>query len=131
MATAVISDLHLGALNDADMLRRPEALERLSGTLASADRVVLLGDTLELRERPMAALLGIVRPVFERLAPALAGKPVTLVPGNHDHQLGEPWLAAAAAGRPGARLRERVARGAGRLRRPGRRARLVAARAAR
>jgi hypothetical protein len=31
--------------------------------------------------------------VFERLAPALAGKPVTLVPGNHDHQLGEPWLA--------------------------------------
>ena len=93
MTTAVVSDLHLGALNDADMLRRPEALERLTAALASADRVVLLGDTLELRERPMAALLGIVRPVFERLAPVLAGKPVTLVPGNHDHQLGEPWLA--------------------------------------
>jgi predicted phosphodiesterase len=101
VTTAVISDLHLGALNDADMLRRSEALERLSEALAGADRVVLLGDTLELRERPVAALLGVVRPVFERLAPALAGKPVTFVPGNHDHQLGEPWLARLRlAGRP-------------------------------
>jgi predicted phosphodiesterase len=101
VATAVVSDLHLGSLNDADMLRRPEALERLSAALAPADRVVLLGDTLELRERPLAELLGVVRPVFELLAPALAGKPVTLVPGNHDHQLGEPWLARLRlAGRP-------------------------------
>jgi predicted phosphodiesterase len=93
VATAVISDLHLGALNDADMLRRPGALERLTAVLERADRVVLLGDTLELRERPVAPLLEVVRPLFERLAPVLAGKPVTLVPGNHDHQLGEPWLA--------------------------------------
>ena len=55
MPTAVISDLHLGALNDADMLRRPGALERLVAALEGADRVVLLGDTLELRERPVAA----------------------------------------------------------------------------
>jgi predicted phosphodiesterase len=101
MRTAVISDLHLGALNEADMARRPEALERLVEALSGADRVVVLGDLLELRERPVAALLEVVRPVFERLAPALAGKPVTLVPGNHDHQLGEPWLARARlAGRP-------------------------------
>jgi predicted phosphodiesterase len=93
MLTAVISDLHLGALNDADMLRRPGAVDRLAAALERADRVVLLGDTLELRERPVAQLLHVVRPVFDRLAPALAGKPVTLVPGNHDHQLGEPWLA--------------------------------------
>jgi hypothetical protein len=101
MRTAVISDLHLGALNDADMLRRPGALERLTGALDGADRLVLLGDTLELRERPRAALLELVRPLFERLAPALAGKRVTLVPGNHDHQLGQPWLARAQlSGRP-------------------------------
>ena len=101
MPTAAISDLHLGALNDADMLRRPGAVERLAEALRPADRVVLLGDTLELRERPVAALLEVVRPVFERLAPALAGKPVTIVPGNHDHQLGEPWLARERlAGRP-------------------------------
>ncbi|MEA2419795.1 MAG: hypothetical protein QOE60_2001 [Thermoleophilaceae bacterium] len=98
MRTAVISDLHLGALNDADMLRRPGALERLIAALEGADRVVLLGDTLELRERPLAALLELVRPLFERLAPALAGKRVTLVPGNHDHQLGQPWLARAQLG---------------------------------
>jgi hypothetical protein len=99
--TAVISDLHLGALNNADMLRRPDALERLLDALGRADRVVLLGDTLELRERPVAALLAVVRPVFERLAPVLAGKPVAIVPGNHDHHLGEPWLARERlAGRP-------------------------------
>lgn len=101
MRSAVISDLHLGALNDADMLRRPGALERLIAALEGADRVVLLGDTLELRERPVAALLELVRPLFERLAPALAGKRITLVPGNHDHQLGQPWLARGqVAGRP-------------------------------
>ena len=83
------------------MLRRPGALERLSGALEGADRVVLLGDTLELRERPVAALLELVRPLFEQLAPALAGKRVTLVPGNHDHQLGQPWLTRAqVAGQP-------------------------------
>jgi hypothetical protein len=101
MRTAVISDLHLGALNDTDMLRRPDALERLIAALDGADRLVLLGDTLELRERPIAEALEVVRPVFERLAPALAGKRVTLVPGNHDHQLAQPWLARAQlAGRP-------------------------------
>ncbi|MEA2362163.1 MAG: hypothetical protein QOD71_1308 [Thermoleophilaceae bacterium] len=101
MRTAVISDLHLGALNDADMLRRPGALDRLVAALEGADRVVLLGDTLEMRERPVAALLEVVRPLFERLAPVLAGKRVTVVPGNHDHQLGQPWLGRAQlAGRP-------------------------------
>lgn len=101
MATAVISDLHLGALHGSDVLRGPGALERLSAALGPADRVVLLGDTLELRERPLAKLLGVVRPVFEQLAPALAGKPVVIVPGNHDHQLGDPWLSRLRlTGRP-------------------------------
>jgi len=92
MRTAVISDLHLGALNQSDVLRRPGAPERLSAALEGAERVVLLGDTLELRERPIAELLEVVRPVFDALAPVLAGKRVTIVPGNHDHQLGAPWL---------------------------------------
>lgn len=105
--TAVVSDFHLGALNEADVLRRPGALERLGAALERADRVVFLGDLLELRERPVAALLELVRPLFERLAPALAGKRVTLVPGNHDHQLGQPWLARAqVAGTPLAAVNE-------------------------
>jgi hypothetical protein len=99
--TAIVSDLHLGALNGNDVLRRPGALDRLLAAIDGADRVVLLGDTLELRERPLAALLELVRPVFDALAPALAGRRVTIVPGNHDHQLARPWLdRARLAGRP-------------------------------
>jgi hypothetical protein len=100
MRTAVVSDLHLGALNENDVLRRPGALDRLLGAIEGADRVVFLGDTLELRERPIAALLELVRPTFDALAPALAGRRVTLVPGNHDHQLARPWVdRARLAGR--------------------------------
>jgi Calcineurin-like phosphoesterase superfamily domain len=92
MRTALISDLHLGAVGRADVARRPDALERLAEALAPADRIVLLGDLLEMRERTVADLLGVTRPFFERLAEVAAGKPVTLVAGNHDHALVEPWL---------------------------------------
>jgi hypothetical protein len=91
--TVVVSDLHLGSLAGDDVAGRPAARERLAKTLAEADRVVLLGDVLELRERRVADLLAHVRPLFEALNDALAGRPVVLVPGNHDHVLAEPWLA--------------------------------------
>ena len=93
MRTAVLSDLHLGASGGDDLVRHPEALDRLLAALDGAERVVFLGDMLELRERPLAPLLGEVRPVFEGLRETLADKRVTLVPGNHDHALAEPWLA--------------------------------------
>ena len=92
MRTALISDLHLGAVGRADVALRPDALERLVDALAPADRIVLLGDLLEMRERPVANLLEVTRPFFDRLADVAAGKPVTLVAGNHDHGLVEPWL---------------------------------------
>jgi hypothetical protein len=92
MRTALISDLHLGAVGGADVARRPEALERLVEALAPADRIVLLGDLLEMRERSVADLLDVTRPFFDGLADAAAGKRVTLVAGNHDHALAEPWL---------------------------------------
>lgn len=91
--TAVVSDLHLGAVGGRDIARRPGALDRLAAGLEGADRVVLLGDVLELRHRPVAELLGLVRPFVEELGDTLAGRPVTIVPGNHDHALAEPWLA--------------------------------------
>ncbi|HEV2874121.1 MAG TPA: metallophosphoesterase [Thermoleophilaceae bacterium] len=93
MRTALISDLHLGAVRGADVARRPDALERLAEAVAPADRIVLLGDLLEMRERPVANLLDVTRPFFDRLAEAAAGKRVTLVGGNHDQALVEPWLA--------------------------------------
>jgi hypothetical protein len=99
--TAIVSDLHLGAISGADMARRPEALERLIAAVEGADRIVFLGDTLELRERPLAAVLALVRPIFERLGEALAGRRITVVAGNHDHPLVEPWLAQRRlAGQP-------------------------------
>lgn len=93
MRTAVVSDLHLGGLVGADVARAGEGRQALVEAAAGADRVVLLGDVVELRERPLAESLEVVRPLFEELGRALAGRRVVLVPGNHDHGLAEPWLA--------------------------------------
>jgi predicted phosphodiesterase len=93
MRTVVVSDLHLGGLAGADVAREGEQREALVDAVSGADRVVLLGDVVELRERPLADSLEVARPVFEQLGRALAGRRVVLVPGNHDHALAEPWLA--------------------------------------
>jgi predicted phosphodiesterase len=93
MRTAVVSDLHLGGLAGTDVAREGEEREALVEAVRGADRVVLLGDVVELRERPLADSLEVARPVFEQLGRALAGRRVVLVPGNHDHALAEPWLA--------------------------------------
>jgi Calcineurin-like phosphoesterase len=92
VATAIVSDLHLGTVTGADIARRGEPRERLLAALDGADRVVLLGDTLELRELPLACVLELARPFFEALGEVTAERRVTLLVGNHDHQLAEPWL---------------------------------------
>ena len=91
--TAVVSDLHLGALGGADVARDGLEREALVEAVKGADRLVLLGDVVELRERPLAESLEVARPVFEELGRALAGRPIVLVAGNHDHAFAEPWLA--------------------------------------
>ena len=93
MRTAVISDLHLGILADADVARGGEQQAALVEALADADRLVVLGDLIELRERPLAQALEVARPLVEGLGRAMAGRRVVLVPGNHDHAFAEPWLA--------------------------------------
>jgi predicted phosphodiesterase len=93
MRTAVVSDLHVGGLAGTDIAREGEPLDALVQGVAGADRLVLLGDIVELRERPLAQALEVARPLFEALGRAHAGRPVVLVPGNHDHGLAEPWLA--------------------------------------
>jgi hypothetical protein len=92
MVTAIVSDLHLGALGESDVASAPGPRERLLEAVAGADRVVLLGDVLELRQRPLARLLDLVQPFFDDLGRAAAGRRVLIVPGNHDHALAEPWL---------------------------------------
>jgi calcineurin-like phosphoesterase family protein len=91
--TVVVSDLHLGARTDVDVLRRPAALEALVAALADVERLVILGDLLELRHGPIRDALAAARPVLAAVGAALpAGAEVVLVPGNHDHRLVAPWL---------------------------------------
>jgi predicted phosphodiesterase len=90
--TAVISDLHLGSGADDDLLRRPRFRQRLWEALAGVDALVLLGDVVELRDRPLVEAIELATPFFEELGEALDGAPVVLVPGNHDHHLVEAWL---------------------------------------
>jgi predicted phosphodiesterase len=95
VATAIVSDLHLGTVSGADLARRPRALERLLAVAEEADRLVVLGDLLELRERPAAAVLEDVAEALAAIGEVTAGKQVVLVPGNHDHQLVAPALERA------------------------------------
>lgn len=92
MRTAVISDLHLGVASDEDVLRDPAVRRLLFEEIAGADRLVLLGDAVELRNLPLGPSLARARPFFEELGEALGEASVTLVPGNHDHRLAEPLL---------------------------------------
>jgi hypothetical protein len=56
--------------------------------------LVLLGDVLELRHGPMRDALGAAREPLTALGAALpAGCEVVIVPGNHDYELLDGWLA--------------------------------------
>ena len=90
--TILVSDLHLGARSGADLVRRPQFAELLAREVEGADEVVLLGDVLELRDRPLADVLELARPFFETLGEAVGDGRIVVVPGNHDHQLLAPWL---------------------------------------
>jgi 3',5'-cyclic AMP phosphodiesterase CpdA len=101
MRTAIVSDLHLGSAFGEDLLRDAGIRRVLLDELARAERLVLLGDVLELRETPLATALESARPFLEELGEAMRGRPVMLVPGNHDHRLAEPLLEQQAlAGTP-------------------------------
>lgn len=75
------------------MLRRPELRAALLEALEDADRLVLLGDVLELRHGPRRDALAGARSFFEDLGRSFAGREVVVLAGNHDHALVEPWLA--------------------------------------
>jgi UDP-2,3-diacylglucosamine pyrophosphatase LpxH len=86
--TLVVSDLHLGALRGRSVLARPPARARLAAAVADCDRLVLLGDVVEMRERPLRDALAGASRVLPELVSALApGADLVVVPGNHDHGL--------------------------------------------
>jgi hypothetical protein len=83
------------------MLRRPGAREALITAAAKADRLVLLGDVIELRHGPQRDAFAAAQPVLEELGAALGdGAEVALVPGNHDHRLLGEWSGRRASDGP-------------------------------
>jgi len=93
MRTLVISDLHLGRRLDRDVLRRPAALAAMLRALEHVQRLVLLGDVVELMEgAPECAVqsaLPVLRALGEQIGP---GGEIIVVPGNHDRALITPWM---------------------------------------
>ena len=68
--------------------RPPQALDVAVRALEGVDRLVLLGDTLELRQRPGADALAVAEPVMRAIGDALGpAREVVIVAGNHDHAL--------------------------------------------
>ena len=94
MSTLVVSDLHLGSRARADLLRDASIREPLTAALRDGiERLVLLGDALELRQGPLREALAAARPFFAEAGAALGPDgEIVLVPGNHDHALVAPWL---------------------------------------
>jgi predicted phosphodiesterase len=88
--TLVISDLHLGSRIERDVLRRPEPLATLLAALEGVDRLVLLGDVVELLHGASPAPAApVLRAIGTRLG---RDREVLIVPGNHDAALVRPWL---------------------------------------
>jgi hypothetical protein len=89
--TLVISDLHLG--KPADLLRRAELREPLLEAVRGVDRLVILGDGLELRDLPQRDLLGVAGDVYADLGRALGPDgELLMLAGNHDHGLVAGWI---------------------------------------
>jgi hypothetical protein len=91
--TLVISDLHLGASTRSDLLRRAELREPLIEAARGVDRVVILGDGLELRDGPHRDAPAIAGPLFEALGAALGPEgELLMLSGNHDHGMVAGWI---------------------------------------
>jgi predicted phosphodiesterase len=102
VTTAVLSDLHVGAVTKHSVAARPRSLEALAERLTGVEHVVLLGDVLELRETPLRQALTEAEPVFRTLGATVGDGRVTIVPGNHDHHLATPLLEEHRLGPGGA-----------------------------
>ncbi len=60
--------------------------------LGDVDRLVLLGDLLELRHGPVFEALGAAEAFARDVGEAMAGREIVLLAGNHDRALLEPWF---------------------------------------
>jgi UDP-2,3-diacylglucosamine pyrophosphatase LpxH len=96
--TLVISDAHLGQGGGISVLNRPRPLAALLEALDQHDRLVLLGDTVEMQEVHPELAFGMAEPVLRAIAEHLGpDKQVLLLPGNHDHALLGDWARSCGA----------------------------------
>jgi UDP-2,3-diacylglucosamine pyrophosphatase LpxH len=97
--TLLISDLHLGSRPRNDVLRLPIARARLLDALDGVERLVLLGDTMELMTRNPRRSMAIAEPVMRAIGQRLGpDRHVIVVPGNHDSPLTRSWVRAQGRG---------------------------------
>jgi hypothetical protein len=93
MRTLVISDLHLGARTGVDLLRRADLRAPLLEAVAEADRLVLLGDSVELRDAAHRDAARVAGPFFAEVGDALGPDgELLMLSGNHDHGLVAGWI---------------------------------------
>jgi hypothetical protein len=95
LRTLVISDLHLGGRLQHGVLARPEPLRRLLIAIDGVDRIVLLGDTVELMEGRQRRAMEIAEPIVRALGARLGDeREAIIIPGNHDAPLVRGWVLA-------------------------------------
>jgi metallophosphoesterase superfamily enzyme len=96
--TLVISDLHLGGRLGHGVLTRPEPRRLLLEAVDGIERLVLLGDIVELMEGRAQQAMDIAEPVLRALGSRLGGdREAIVVPGNHDAPLVRSWARAHGA----------------------------------
>jgi UDP-2,3-diacylglucosamine pyrophosphatase LpxH len=91
--TLIISDLHLGGRLGYGVLTRPAPLRRLLAAIDGIDRLVLLGDIVELMEGRAQLSMAAAEPVLKAIGSCLgSGREAIVVPGNHDLPLVRSWI---------------------------------------
>jgi Calcineurin-like phosphoesterase len=99
VSTLVVSDLHLGSRLRHDVLTQPEPLNRLLEALGGVERLVLLGDVVELLEKPAERALDVAEPILRLIGQTLGvDGEVIFVPGNHDRALVAGWIRRVGTG---------------------------------
>ncbi len=97
--TLIISDLHLGSASRGTVLERAEPLAALLAEVERTDRLVLLGDIVELLGGRATAAMDTAAPILAAIGAALGrGGHVVFVPGNHDRPMIRGWLRARGSG---------------------------------
>jgi hypothetical protein len=99
VSTLVLSDLHLGSRLRHDVLKQPQPMDRLLEALEGVERLVLLGDVVELLEKRAERAMDVAAPVLRMIGRTLgSGREVVFVPGNHDRALVADWIRRIGAG---------------------------------